>query len=428
MKKLAFAGLGLLVVLALIAPFVTGTVTESSWRNMTEEFNKSSGGVARIETVEYNRDYLTSDILSKLILTVPEQEGPVEVYLRSSVSHGLLSARSETRLDPEFQAAWLEYFDQDAPLLVATAGIDGDVEGKLAVPAIAEELEQGGQLELRPLALDFTVTDGGDTVDLTLGWGGMTFARNGDALRVGEVKLAESLSHLTGELWVGDLTFSISEMSTETADGGNVNLEGFRVSGGTEATDNGRLNNEMNMVVDNITVGEERFGDFKMTFLADDFDVEATNAAVVAGNRLNEVAATGGNSSEQAVEQLKLFGEFMTAVRNLMSQGMNLGIPTMVLNTPQGPVQLEFSFVHPQLESAQREDMMSIFQYSNGGISLTVPSVLLEQMPPELQQQLAQLYQQGLIREVGDKLMLTIELDQMKLDVNGHAIPIPPVI
>lgn len=428
MKKLAFAGLGLLIVLAAIAPLVTGSVTESSWREMSQEINNSGGGVARLETVEYDKSYLTSDVLSKLILNFPDTEGPVEIYLRSEIAHGLLRARSETRLDPEFHSEWLEYFEGEVPLLVSTAGVAGNVDGRLTVPAVSRTLDQQGQLDLRPVDMAFATSKGGDAVHLTLTWDGLTLAQAGNALRVGKVSLTEELERLTGELWVGDVGFSISEFETETAEGNSATLKGITLSGSTHETAGDRLKNQVDVGVEDIAVGGERFGDMRMVFVADDFDIQATNATLEAGNRLNEVAAGDQNSSEQAVEQLKLFGEFMDTVRNLMAHGLKLEIPTLVLNTPEGAVELDFRFVHPQLDDAQRDDMMSLFQHSSGGINLRMPAAVMETMPPDFQQQVGQLYQQGLIAEENGILKLTIELEKMTLNVNGNPIPIPPII
>lgn len=428
MKKLAIAGLSLLIVLALVAPYVTGSIAESSWDDLNREFNSSVGGVAALETVEYDRSYLGTSVLSRLTLFLPEVEEPVEVYLRSDISHGLLSARSETRLDPERHDAWLEYFDQGEPVLVSQVGLARTLDGTLSVPALTRELAQGGKLASQALEAQFVVSDDGNSVHLTLGWDGMVLEDAEKMLRVGAVSAAEDMSRLTDQIWVGDISFSIAEVSGRLPEGDSFALETLTLLGTTRESDQGRLTNQIDFGIETITLDDEPFGDMRVAFLAEELDTEAMNAVLEAGNRLNDADLPEGNGTNHAAEQLKLFGEVMTEVRNLVARGLTIAIPTFVMTTPEGPVELEFRFVHPQLEPDQREDMVSLLQHSKGGLDLKLPSALVENAPPEVGQQIYQLYQQGLIREENGQLLLNIELDQMTLNVNGQALRIPPLI
>ena len=425
MKKLAAAGLGLLIILALGAPFVVGSVTESSWADLNQDLTTGSAGVAVLETVEYDRGYLGADVKSKLTLLIPEFDEPVEVYLLSEVEHGLMSASAKTRLDPQHHADWLELFNGEPPVLVTNAGVGGDIDGALRISGVAEELSEGGQFRSQPVTLEFAVLDNADTVHLAFTWNGFTVQDSQSQLQVGKISVAEEMSHLMGELWIGDLSISVAEASSVLEDDSSFAFEGLSLVGGTHEMGGDRLENKVDFGIETIRVDGEDYGDLRMAFVAENFDVEATNAVMVAANQLTSVEPGDG---EAAVQQLELFGNFMTAVRALMSEGLRVAIPTMVLNTPEGPVDLTFSFTHPELEPAQRENMMSLLQYSEGDLSLKVPTALLEAMPEHFQQQVFQLYQQGLLQEKDGNLLLEVELDQMTLNVNGHPIQVPPLI
>lgn len=428
MKKLALAGVALLIVLAAVAPLVTGAITESSWDDLNAEFNKSGEGLATLETLEYDRGYLGTDILSRMTLTIPELESPLELHLRTVVSHGLWEARTETRLDPEHHADWLARFGDNPPALLADVAANGNVDGSLSIPALVEALPQGGQLSSQPALLAFRLTDDANQAEVNLTWGGAEFDDGQNRFSIENLSLEEELSRLIGDLWVGDVRFSIEALSARSGDGGSLDLSGVSLAGGTHEVENGRLQNKMDFNIGQIDVDEQPFGDMQMAFVADDFDIEATNAVLIAGDRLSNASVDGGTESELAVEQLRLFGEFMSALRNLMAKGLTLGIPSLLVNTPEGAVTLQFSFGQPVLDEGQRESMMSLFQYSQGGLSLKLPSALLDKTPEQFQQQIFQLYQQGLIQETNGELLLDIELDKMTLDINGHRIQIPPLI
>lgn len=426
MKKLAVAGLGLLIILALVAPFVVGSVTESAWKDLDRELTRGSNGMASLETVQYDRGYLGADVLSRLILNIPEFEEPVELYLRSDIDHGLTGARAETRLDPERHAEWIARFEGEPPLLITNAGIGGTVKGTLAVSEMAQELAEGARVHSQPASLEFTLSDNAETVYLAFTWEGLTLEDSQSQIRVGEISFAEEMSHLAGELWTGELRVSVANLYSQLEDGSTVALQGLMLVGETRETEGDRLNSRLDLTVERIDADGEPYGDVSMALVAEDFDIEATNATLEAAQRLSEVEA--GSDSEQAVQQLQLFGEFMTELRGLMSEGLSVGIPSVVVNTPDGRVELQLSFVHPELEPGQRNNMISLFQYSEGGLSLNMPSALLEKAPADLQQQIAMLHQQGLIQEVNGELSLDIELDRMTLIVNGHPIQIPPLI
>lgn len=426
MKRITVAGLILLVGLAVAVPVVTGSLTRSSWGQMTDEFNRGAASAAVLENLEYDRGYLSTEILSKVTLDAPEVEEPVEVFLRSSIAHGLTSARIETRLDEERHQAALSLFDQDKPFLISRVHWNGDLESTLTVPGVDRQ-KDGVTFRWAPLDADFAVRDSGDSASIHSSWAGLEVTQGANFLRLGQVSVAENMSRLAGEVWTGDVAFSVAELSANMAGSGRFSIENATLLARTLEQDDGRLKNQMDVGVDAVEANGQSFSDIQMRFVAENFDVDATNQVLLAANRLNGISRDA-SAPEQAVRHLELFSDMMDAVRTLMAHGLAVGIPTMVVNAPSGTAELEFHFSHPELDSAGRAAMGSIFQHSIGALRLKVPASMLEQLPVAFQQQLFQLYQQGVLLEKDDMFLMNIDLKGMTLNVNGQPIPVPPLI
>ncbi|MAL97411.1 MAG: hypothetical protein CL583_03080 [Alteromonadaceae bacterium] len=426
MKRITIAGLVLLVVLAVAAPVVTGSLTRSSWGQMTDEFNRGAASAAVLENLEYDRGYLSTEVLSKLTLDAPELEEPVDVFLRSSIAHGLTSARIETRLDEDRHQAALSLFDQDKPVLISHAHWNGDFESILMVPGVDRQKE-GMTFRWAPLDADFAVSDSGESASIHSSWAGLEVTQGANFLRLGQVSVAEDMSRLVGEVWTGEVAFSVAELSANLAGSGRFSVEDATLLARTVEEGDGRLKNQMDIGVAAVEANGQSFSDIQMRFVAENFDIEATNQVLLAANRLNGISRDA-SAAEQAAQHLELFSSMMDAVRTLMAHGLAVGIPTMVVNAPGGAAELEFHFAHPELDAAGRAAMGSIFQHSTGGLSLKVPASMLEQLPVTFQQRLFQLYQQGVLLEKDGIFLLNVDLEGMTLNVNGQPIPVPPLI
>lgn len=426
MKRLAIAGLVLLVVIAVAAPVVTGSITRSSWSEMSQAFNASGGGAVVLENVEYDQGYLSTDVLSKLTLHAPEFEQPVEVFLRSGVAHGLTSARIETRLDPARHEAILALFDKDQPVSVSHAYMNGDFETQLTVPAVDA---QQADIAFRwsPLSAGLAMADNGDSAQMHLTWDGLEAKQGEDFIRLRGLSLAEDMSRLVGEVWAGTVTFDVAELSGKLPESGAFKAENITLLAETRQSDGSQLENQIDLAIAALQTDEQPFGKVRMRFLAEGFDIDATNEVLLAADRMGNVDSNA-DAGEQAVQQLERYTEVMAAVRNLMAHGLEVGVPVMTVETPQGPAEMEFEFSHPELREDQREAMGSLLQHSMARLSLNMPTGLVDHLPFGLQQQLFRLYQQGILLENSGQLQLRLELDGMTLNINGQPVPIPPLI
>jgi hypothetical protein len=119
--------------------------------------------------------------------------------------------------------------------------------------------------------------------------------------------------------------------------------------------------------------------------------------------------------------------EVNNAVRDLAAAGFSVGLPELILTTPEGGVEGSASLSHPELTADQKDEMLMVMQRLTGEMDLSLPLALAEEYP-EFQLQLAPLIKQGLLVQQGDRLVLDASLKDLMLDVNGVEIPLPPLL
>ena len=115
-----------------------------------------------------------------------------------------------------------------------------------------------------------------------------------------------------------------------------------------------------------------------------------------------------------------------TAARDLSAAGFSVGLPELVLDTPEGKITGNLMITHPELSADQKAEMLMVMQQLTGEMNLSVPLVLAENYPA-VRMQLAPLIKQGFLVPEGDRLVLAARLNDMVVDVNGQEIPLPPL-
>jgi hypothetical protein len=71
--------------------------------------------------------------------------------------------------------------------------------------------------------------------------------------------------------------------------------------------------------------------------------------------------------------------------------------------------------------------MLMIMQRLTGSLNFSLPVALAENYP-ELRMQVAPLIKEGLLVQEGDRLVMRGQMQEMVLDINGVALPLPPLL
>ena len=126
-------------------------------------------------------------------------------------------------------------------------------------------------------------------------------------------------------------------------------------------------------------------------------------------------------------QQMQLMQRMTQSVQDLVGAGFSAGIRELSVSTAEGTIEGDLELAHPRLSEQERQQMLMVMQRLTGSLSFSLPVALAEQYP-EIRMQVAPLVKQGLFVQEGDRLVMHGQLQDMVLNINDVALPLPPLM
>lgn len=425
MRKLALAGLAVLIVIAAVGPWVTGHLVEQEWRAAITQFNQQQD-LVKLETVTYERGYMGGHTRTRV--TFSGQDAPDKpVLLETRFSHGVTDARGETHWLMEEWPEIAEAFTDEQPVLVTKTGLWGGVYGKFTVPAAQWTDTQEGRIQLQPLRVDYRFGRDGDTIELEMTWQGLQVTAESGEMAIEGLRLVEDMERVDDQVWAGDMLFSIDRVHGSASDGSPFVMEAIAVEGHSAKTDEERMKSSVDVTIASLSANDRAFKNIAIEAAASQLYVPAMSEMLKRMQAYEDLAAIE-DPHERAVQELKAFGHVMESVQQLVGHGVEITIPKLNMDTPEGTLRGRIGVKHPAMPEKDIAEMGSILARAQGAISLAIPKAFVEQTDPRLRQSVRDLIQRGWMTVQGENLVLEAELKDMALHVGGEMIPLPPLI
>ncbi|MFE8070551.1 DUF945 family protein [Marinobacteraceae bacterium S3BR75-40.1] len=425
MRKLALAGLVILIAIAAIGPWVTGHLVEREWGEAIERFNRQQD-IVQLETVSYELGYMSGVTRTRVTFTAPDLKGRA-LLLETRFSHGVTDARGETHWLMEQWPDVAAAFGDEGPVLVTKSELWGDIYGKFTVPAAQWKDAQGGEVRLEPLRIDYSFAKAGDHAELELKWQGGSISADTGSLKLAGLTLKEDIRRLEKRVWTGHIDFGIESVEGSAPDSPAFALSDIRMASQSEQTGEDRIRSQTDLSVARLAMGDRSFQNLELQAVGERLYVPALSQLLKRMQAYEDLARIE-DPNERAVQELKAFGQVMEAAQSLAGHGVELSLPKLLIDTPEGKIRGRLGLTHPELSDEEIENLGSLLLRSQGALSLVMPKAFVEQADPQLRQAVTDLLARGWMTVQGDNLVLEAELKAMALHIGGEAIPLPPLI
>lgn len=419
---------GGLLALGICAPWGVGKVTEQQWQEATRELN-SAQSFFRLETRDYERRFFDADLNGSLIFHDPGSGKTTVIPYHGEVSHGVIGSRLDFSTPDTDSGVALELFPDDKPSLVLQSRLWGTITVELNVPAISiEDPATGESLNMAESYGWASIREAGAEADIELRWPGLVARGPGMRLALDDLRVSQVASRIRGGVWSGEGDVSLARLDLTYPDQPPLTLEQLSLHSKTWAEDGERAFSSGTTVdLANIDIADDRYGPHHLEFVIDGANIDAWNRVTAAFSEVQ--ASTVGDTSPrvQLERQMQLMMQLSSALRELAGNGIRIGMPEVVLQSPQGPVTGALELRHPALSEQERSQMLMVMQRLRGDLNLAVPVALVNTLP-QLKARLAPMIAEGLLVQDGEVYRLDAKLNDLAVDVNGRAIPLPPLI
>lgn len=429
LKRWTIAGAAILVV-AGVAPWGVGYLTEQYWLAATQEVN-SAQPFLRMETGKYKRGLLGSEVSGTITVVDPATGDSNRIDFEVQVSHGVTGSFLDFRPTEGWQPQGAEWFPNAEPKLTLETRVWGSATLELLAPVIhIDHPVNGGSLRSSGGLARLEIGRLGEKADMLLVWPAVALAGAGMNVSIEDIHLEQSLAWLSGDVWTGSGTMTMESVTLQSQQAPPLTVTGFSLSSHSEADRNGeRLDSTLSLELDSVSFEDDAFGPHRLDVAVDGLDVASWNAF---SSVMTDMQVMAHQISEQAPraafeQQMALMQRFNESVRGLAAAGFSAGIRELSLATPAGPVQGSLELSHPELSAAERDTMLMVMQQLTGSLDVSLPLALVENYPG-IRMQLAPLIKQGLLVESGDQLVMTGRMENLVLDINGMGIPLPPLL
>ncbi len=426
--KWMIAGAGVLVVAGGL-PWLVGYVTEQQWQQAAAEVN-SAQPFLKLETEEYRRGFLGSELRASVSLLNPETGESNRVAFRADVTHGVTGSLIDFEPVDGWSAQGMDWFPEEDPTLTLETRLWGTATFELEVPGMSvtdsgtgESLASSGGLAR------IEIGDAGTSAEALVVWPALIFSGPEMDVRISDFRMEQTMNHLSGEVWTGSGEVMAESVSVTPDQGQPVALNGISVQSSSESVGNGeRLDSRVAFEVADIAFSDQAYGPQRLVFALEGLEVAAWSALTESLSAMQALAVTqASGGQEQFDRQMAAMEQINAAVRNLAAAGFSVGFPELYITTPEGAVTGNAQISHPELTADQKAEMLMVMQRLVGEMNLSLPMALAEKYP-ELQLQLAPLIKQGLLVQEGDRLLLDAQMKDLVVDVNGVEIPLPPLL
>ncbi|WP_341580782.1 DUF945 family protein [Marinobacter metalliresistant] len=426
--KWMIAGAGVLVVAGGL-PWVVGYVTEQQWQRATAEVN-STQPFLKLETEDYRRGILGSELSGSVSLLNPETGESNRVAFRADVTHGVTGSLMNFEPADGWSAPGMDWFPVEDPRLTLETRLWGTATLELEVPGMSvTDAGTGESLDTSGGLARIEISDAGSSAEALVVWPALRLSGPEMDVRVSDFRMEQTMNHLSGEVWTGSGEVVVESVSVTPDQEQPVALNGISVQSSSESVNNGgRLDSRVAFEVADIALSEEAYGPQRLVFALEGLDVAAWSTLTESLSAMQALAVTQASGDQDRFDQQMAAMEQMNAaVRDLAAAGFSVGFPELYITTPEGAVTGSARISHPELTADQKTEMLMVMQRLTGDMNLSLPLALAETYP-ELRLQLAPLIKQGILVQEGDRLVLDAQVKDLMVDVNGVEIPLPPLL
>jgi len=425
--KWIIAGAGVLVVAGAM-PWVVGYVTEQQWQQVNHELNQSQPFL-QMQTEDYRRGFLSSNLNGAITVFNPETGDTRRIEYRADVTHGITGSFMDFVPVDGWAPEGADWF-QERPRLTLETRLWGVAILELEAPAIAiNNPDSGESLRTSGGVARIEISDTGSQAEALIVWPQLSLSSPEMSVRVNGFRVEQSMAHLEGDVWTGSMEASIDSVALTSPEMSPLTIEGVFAHSSTEAKRDGqRLDSKMTIEAEKVLFEDEVYGPHKLAFALENLDVTSWNMLASSMTELQSLTLAPTSSGPEMFEQqMAAMGQVNTAMRDLAAAGFSVGFSELTLDTPEGEVTGHAVIRHPELTADEKAGMLLVMQQLTGDMSLSVPSVLVDDYPA-VRLQLAPLVKQGLLVPDGDRLVLAAKLNDMMVEVNGQKIPLPPLL
>jgi len=425
--KWIIAGAGVLVVAGAVMPWVVGYVTEQQWQKVTHELNQSQSFV-QMQTEDYRRGFFGAELKGAVTVLNPENGETNRIEYRGTVTHGV----SGSFIDFEPVEGWApegaDWF-QKQPELTLETRLWGTAVLELDAPALAIDNPQSGEsFRASGGGARGEISDTGSQADALIVWPQVSFTGPDMSIRVDDVRVEQSMSHLNDDVWTGVMEASAASVVLTPPEAPAITIKDVLARSSTEANDDGqRLDSRLSIEAGKVRYQDKAYGPHKLTFAMENLDAASWSQLTTGIAELQGLALAPDEGGQKTFKrQMAAMDQVNMALRNMASAGFSVGFPELLLDTPDGTVTGSVMIGHPELTADQKAGMLMVMPQLTGEMNLSVPAALAEDYPI-VRMQLAPLIKQGMLVAEGDRLLLAATLNDMVIDVNGQKIPLPPL-
>lgn len=412
--------------LGAAAPWAVGYYTKHQWQDVEAGFNESQN-LLRLETRDYDRGYTNASVRGSITFIAPDSGQSRSFDYQARVSHGITGSLMDFSTAEDMGAQARRFFPDEQPRLTLETRVWGSAVVEITVPEVnMTDAETGETLTSARASGTVDIGSAGSQLAIVVDWPGMTLAGADAKIALADVRLEQTMEHLTGDLWLGGGEVTLGSFQTAAPEQPALRLEDLAmVSSTTASADGQRLQGDSTIRVDSVTTRGETFGPHEIQIRFDGLDVAALEEVSSAIGDMQQVAAVK-DPRAMMQQQMQAFQRVSGAMLGLAAEGFSLGLPKIDLVTPAGPINGELMISHPQLSDEEKSRAMMVMQGLTGRFSVSVPADLLEGNPG-MAMQVAPLIKQGMAVKDGDRLRMSGLLKDMALDINGQILPLPPL-
>ncbi|MBZ0335064.1 DUF945 family protein [Marinobacter sp. AL4B] len=428
LNKWTMIGSAVLLV-AGVAPWAVGYVTEQQWLEATEEVNQSQPFV-RLETTRYQRGVFSAQASGTLALIDPKTGETDQIGFEVAISHGVTGSLLDFSPNGGWQHEGVQWLEDEEPSLTLETRLWGSAVIELQTPPVV--LEQSDRPETVSASGGFARVDVsrmGEQAEVLMVWPELSILGPRADVKLQDLHVEQNMSLLSGDVWTGTGSVTLGALVVDSAEIPALSVSNVSFETLSEASNSGQtLDSEAVLAVEAVSVNDEAYGPHRVAVSVDHLDVASWNDFSSAMTDMQLMAMDAGADPRSAYEQqMALMQRFNESVRGLAASGFSVGIRELSLDTPEGEVQGSLDISHPELSEDERTNMLMVMQRLKGSVNLTMPLALAEK-DPAVRMQLSPLVKQGLFVRDGDELVMNGQMKDLVLDINGVQIPLPPLL
>jgi uncharacterized protein YdgA (DUF945 family) len=445
-KAVTISAIAVAIVAALVAatPYVTGMLAEEKYRDgmvIFEDFAMQQSGAFDVKSdVDYRRGWLSSTVVNRITLEVPERD-PVTFELNSYIRHGPLLLNGPRKyglaaIDTNMPLSQAQKADiariwkgNENPIQVQShIDFDGKTLTEVSIAGFTLDLldnDPAGKLNFEPMTATVTLSEQFTRADADMAWNGMHLDTADAKVVVGNFT-GRSEKHLAAEgLWLGDDEFSLSAVSANVSGPladlsdeipSSSSVERLEMFAHSELDSSNLVKGHATITVKDVVFENKSVAsDFKLTIAMERLQATALQAIVQKMSEHQRRLLQSGNSGRTPD-----FSLLQDEIAAILAAGPVLRITTLQATTEHGKVDAGLeATIRVDDPVALQNPMFLLFAMQAVG-KVSVPARLIENSP--LATYVSDLIDQGYIMRRKGQLKTSLKLQQGRLTLNGKAL------